>query len=318
MNSKNAAEGAILDRADNMIEKIIRVHGDNAVCLSFTGGDGIKAKTSAMDAFSRYGELVGAPNMHEDGSVTLPRISILTATSAAICGISSNYLTNAKHKGFPFTMYDVVQEMGRVNHTQTQPNCSFEVHCSFTCLITTYVRIMSGKDASERTRMVHNLREVVAFLLTPTCCYHSFIETYFEWNQEAKQPCGNMCSWCIGETNNFTGKVNRIHIQSVVTTLMMTNSNVTVQMLKDSIWDARGRIFHSQSQPQKKSPVHALCLQLFAKGIINLGVTNTSKIGTETIMNKDVCITLAVGSDSEGITQPAYIIDNYWNGINIY
>ena len=97
----------------------------------------------------------------------------------------------------------------------------------------------------------------------------------------------------------------------------MTNSNVTVQMLKDSIWDARERVFDSQSQPQKKSPVHALCLQLFARGIINLGVNNTSLIGTESIRDKDVCITLAIGTDDSGITQPAYTIDNYWNGINI-
>ena len=61
INSKTAAEGPILERADNMIEKIIHVNGKDSVCLSFTGGDGMKAKTSAMDSFAGFGELVGAP-----------------------------------------------------------------------------------------------------------------------------------------------------------------------------------------------------------------------------------------------------------------
>ena len=85
-----------------MIEKIIRGNGKEAICLSFTGGDGMKIKTGAMDAITKFGELSGLAKLHEDGSVTLPRISIVTATSAANCGISSNHLTNAKHKGFPF------------------------------------------------------------------------------------------------------------------------------------------------------------------------------------------------------------------------
>ena len=165
--------------------------------------------------------------------------------------------------------------------------------------------------------MVDNLREVVAFLVTPTVCYHSFIETYFEWNQQPKLPCGNMCSMCLGETINFTGKVSRTHIQSVITTLMMTNSNVTIQILKDAIWDARDRIFIQQSQMKRKSPIHALCLQLFAKGIIKFCVNNTSKIGTESIRDKDVSIYLAIGTDAAGLTMPACIINEYWNGINI-
>eukprot|EP00956_Cyclotella_meneghiniana_P018449 scaffold30718_cov36-Cyclotella_meneghiniana.AAC.1 len=267
-NSRTTCEGALLDRANNMIEKIIRVNGDEAVSLSFTGGDGMKSKTGEMDAYTKFSELEGSAKLHADGSVTLPRIIILTATSAANCGISSNDLTNAKHKGFPFTMYDVVQEMGRVNRTQRMSNCSFEVHCSFNCLVTTYVRIMSGKDAAERKRMVENLRVVVSFLVTPSMCYHSFIESYFEWNQETKAPCGNMCSMCLGETSEFTGPVHRNQIQSVVTTLIMQTNNVSIQSLKDAIWTARDRIFHSNSQPNRKGPVHALCLQLFAKGII--------------------------------------------------
>lgn len=76
-------------------------------------------KTSLMDAFTRFAQLLGLALVNDDGSVTLPRIHIMTATSAANSGVSSNSLSSAMHKGFPFSMYDMVQEMGRVNRTRS-------------------------------------------------------------------------------------------------------------------------------------------------------------------------------------------------------
>eukprot|EP00956_Cyclotella_meneghiniana_P045152 scaffold355769_cov103-Cyclotella_meneghiniana.AAC.1 len=67
-NSRTTCEGALLERAHNMIEKIIRTQGEEAVCLSFTGGDGMKAKTSAMDGVTKFGELKGLAKLHDDGS----------------------------------------------------------------------------------------------------------------------------------------------------------------------------------------------------------------------------------------------------------
>eukprot|EP00956_Cyclotella_meneghiniana_P033009 scaffold92750_cov52-Cyclotella_meneghiniana.AAC.2 len=97
----------------------------------------------------------------------------------------------------------------------------------------------------------------------------------------------------------------------------MQYNNVTVQALKDAFWTAKERVFHADSRPKNKGPIHALCLQLFAKGIIHLDISNHTKIGTETIMDKDVSIKLSMGVDSSGISLPAYTIDDYWKGINI-
>jgi hypothetical protein len=99
------------------------------------------------------------------------------------------------HKGFPFSLYDIVQEMGRVNRTQRLPNCSFVIHASFGCLVSTYIRIMTNKNARERSRLLDMLMEVVHFLVVPETCYHSFIENYFEhgeWAAAPKQDCGAM------------------------------------------------------------------------------------------------------------------------------
>jgi superfamily II DNA helicase RecQ len=202
-NSRTSAEGSMLDKAEGLLEKHFSMGNSQSTAQSFTGGDGLKMKVSIMDAFTSFADLPGEPVWNDDGTVTLAKIQILIATSAANCGISSNFLTSAMHKGFPYSLYDIVQEMGRVNRTQRIPNCSFEIHASFDCLLSTYIRIMSNEDATERSRLLDMLMEVLQFLVVPETCYHSFIEKYFEHGDFAaaeKPDCGNMCSACLKET----------------------------------------------------------------------------------------------------------------------
>ena len=108
-----------------------------------------------MDAFTGFGYLpgnAGGIKINEDGTVDLPRISILIATSAANSGVSSSQLKTAMHKGFPFSYYDLVQEMGQVNRTQLKlmDDCCFQVHTSLSCFISSFVRIMTNKELAER------------------------------------------------------------------------------------------------------------------------------------------------------------------------
>ena len=96
-NSRSTCEGSLLDRADALLKR----NKKKPSAQSFTGGDGLKMKTSIMDAFINFADLPDEPKWNDDGTVTLGKITILIATSAANCGISSNFLTKAKHKGFP-------------------------------------------------------------------------------------------------------------------------------------------------------------------------------------------------------------------------
>ena len=48
-------------------------------------------KTELMDAFTRFGKLQGLAGVNDDGTVNLPKISIMIATSAANSGVGSNY-----------------------------------------------------------------------------------------------------------------------------------------------------------------------------------------------------------------------------------
>lgn len=87
-------------------------------------------KVTSMDAFTDYAITDGITPLPDYNDVILPKIQILTATSAANCGISSNSLRFAMHKGLPSTLYDVLQEMGCVDRKcSAEPGTNFyEVH----------------------------------------------------------------------------------------------------------------------------------------------------------------------------------------------
>ena len=71
-----------------------------------------------MDAMTSYGDLPKEPVMDDNYDYNEPRlhkIQILITTSAANAGVSSNWLMVAKHKVFPVSLYDIMQELGRVD-----------------------------------------------------------------------------------------------------------------------------------------------------------------------------------------------------------
>ena len=65
---------------------------------------------------------------------------------------------------------------------------------------------MTNSESTERVRLAKHLFDVLTFLVTPSQCYHRVIERYFEWDNHTPGSCNNMCSYCCGDFNNFTGK----------------------------------------------------------------------------------------------------------------
>ena len=62
--------------------------------------------------------------------------------------------------------------------------------------------------------------------------------------------------------------------------------------------------------------IHALTLQLLARGIIELKVSHVTKVGTDTLNDSHVVIDLANIKSSTGIVMPAYCVDECWEGLN--
>jgi len=145
-NSKEKAEGPMLDAAEIMLEKHCQFGHAKTICHSFTGSDGLMMKSATMDAFTSY------PTIDGSTASLLPKIQILTATSSANCGISSNDLNNALHKGLPSSLYELLQEMGQVNRklSAITGECHYEVHILFNSCISLHIRIMSNEDIAEQ------------------------------------------------------------------------------------------------------------------------------------------------------------------------
>lgn len=126
-------------------------------------------------------------------------MQIMTGTSSINAGVSSNHLKHAKHLDLPRNMYDVVQEMGRVNRDFKQTDSTYEVHLSFASVYQLYVSIMTNVDPLERKTLFCQAKEVLQFLVLPTMCYHSFMEDYFKSESKQKTDCSDKCSFCKGK-----------------------------------------------------------------------------------------------------------------------
>ena len=321
-NSKTNAEGGLLDAADAMLETHRDAGGPDSIAHSFTGGDGIMMKAATMDAFTSYATLSGPGSIEEDGTVKLGKIQVLTGTSAVNAGISSDDLWYAKHKGFPASLYELVQEKGRVNRKMlAEPGAhTYEVHVSFDSYVSLYIRIHQNSDSTERKKQLVALHEVLDFLVTPTECYHSFIEKYFEYNADTeKEPCGLYCSFCRGLVPGFTGKFYKRQLVSFLSTSMFAGVARTtscadfIKALKSKKED----IFHASNVPNKKmGPIHALALQLLSRGIISVDVVDRTKLGTDKLREEHLTVSLPNAPDSDGCIFPSYTIPSTWDGLN--
>eukprot|EP00804_Cyclotella_cryptica_P004679 CCRYP_018232-RA/>CCRYP_018232-RA protein AED:0.18 eAED:-0.09 QI:0/0/0/1/0/0/2/0/252 len=250
-------------------------------------------KKSVMDAFTHFAELRGVGSIHDNGTVSLPKISIMTVTSAANSGVSSNDLSFATHKGFPFMLYNLVQEMGHINRTQS---------------------IMTNSEANERKRLAKNLHDVLRLLVLPSRCYHIAIEQYFEWDVHTPGVCGNMCSYCCGETKNLTGKIHMVQLEGVLTGTLIGKVSVTPGELKKAIKAARSKVFVEPSK--QMGPIHAVMLQLLANDIVKLGISDTSKVGKDKLSTKDVALVLTTTTIND-IAKQAQTVLEMWINMSI-
>jgi len=307
-NSKHKAEGAMLDAAEIMLEKHFKFGHAKTICHSFTGGDGLMMKSATMDAFTSYASIDGSAES------LLPKIQILTATSSANCGISSNDLDNALHEGLPPSLYELLQEMGRVNRklSAIPGECHYEVHISFSSCISLYIRIMSNEDSMERKRLLAEMMLVLKLLMNSEECYHSALENYFERECVPNKPrCEIFCSSCDGTISKMTGLFHQRPLMSILATNMTQTKPLTPKALLKLLKQNKTTIFHSAHVPNKKTgQFHALAIQLLAKGIIGLEVTDTSKLGTNKLTADHLGITLPNVMDSDGLMLPAYMIKN--------
>ena len=77
-------------------------------------------------------------------AVCLPKIQILVATKSAEAGINGKYLEFGKCNGIPASLYELVQQLGRLDRegSFTPGSNTYEIHADFYSYVSLVVRIM--------------------------------------------------------------------------------------------------------------------------------------------------------------------------------
>ena len=84
---------------------------------------------------------------------------------------------------------------------------------------------MKVSDATERKTQLIALHLVLSLLVTPTECYHSYVEKYFEWEPAPKTGCSHFCSYCLGQCGDFTKRENKDGVISFLSTKIAGDDN---------------------------------------------------------------------------------------------
>ena len=166
------------------------------------------------------------------------------------------------------------------------------------------------------------LHEVMLFLVVLTACYHKVIEEYFEWERATdKEDCMHYCSKCLMEVGGFTKQVNKGELQSLLADKVHRSSKTIGEFVK-LMKAHKGFIIHEDDVPGREmGQVYALCLQMIAKGMIELKVNEKTKVGTDKITRRDLSVScLIVKRVRNGLTYcyESYRMDEMWEGISVY
>ena len=161
------------------------------------------------------------------------------------------------------------------------------------------IRIKQGSSADERITQLVTLFSVLEFLVVPVECYHSFLEHYFEVvRDDNKQSCGAFCTYCCSGHLHFPGRFYQEALECVITTAVLAKGGQLhwkefIKVLKVRKTD----ISHESDMPSTfMGPIHALTMQLLAKGIIELKVPDRTKVGTNDLNDKHIVVSLTDNS----------------------
>ena len=317
-NSKTAALGSLTKASEMVLAKCVlawqrqgyRVTNPLRV-QSFTGDDGLQRKVQSMKAWATEQDHQG---MVDD---VLPNLVVMPATKAADCGVSSNLCRRSYRIGLPPTFYSIVQEMGRVDRIATESDeveNRYEIHISFNCAVKLYSRIMQHPDRTERLLQLEWMMSVLSFLVLPRNCQRITLEKHFEDPNTNRSyvPCRNRCRYCV-RLGSFTGWINRNKLTSLLMGFGLHGKSQTPSSLIKFVKDNKHLIFHKDDQPTTlMGPIHALCLQLLACGIIELATADTISIG-----KKDVGINNIVIKVGQSNGEPNVLMDSHWDAIHV-
>jgi hypothetical protein len=269
-----------------------------------TGDNGIQFKMFAIHAFPHDSNQINPNNFIEGESLSsvLPNLWIMPATKAANCGTSSRFCCHLYWNGMAPSYYSLVQEIGHddwipIDNHPGGSNNRYEMHLSFPCLVKLYVRILQHSDHSECNVQYQLMMEVLKLVVLSTTCQHALMESYFK-NPDSTIPnicCLTKCAFC---RNHYQHIIEQIHRETLSRLLIIFCSigakNRATNNLVKFFSTNKSLIYHVSNVASPMGPIHGLCLQLVATGIIDLGIPNETKnkIGKLDLIPANVIIKL--------------------------
>jgi hypothetical protein len=179
----------------------------------------------------------------------------------------------------------------------------------------------SNKDVNERYRQVYELRQVVRLLVLPTECYHVSFERYFSEYGDSRialgQPCLHFCPYCRGEHLNFVSSLRRDVLVDYLDSSVFIDGPCTIGSLAKLLYNKRGSIWIASCKKTTTGNIHALIMQLWTAGILDIRLSAEALKNSENTLKKsDVVCRWSVGPENSTIRMLHRDISR-WININI-
>ena len=333
-NSAAQCEGPILRRLRkafaSLPQEIKDAVGD-VKFFAFTGSCGVMLKTYLMEAFCT----VTNDSTQADG-FKLPKILAMACTSAANCGVSSRSCDSCYRVGPPPNLYDLFQELGRVDRGLDAEHGEhfYRIYLNVPTYLSLWLRIQSESNRTIRERKEAELSETIKMLVLPKECYHTSIAQYFQRPannvDDYSNGCNNNCSYCCDDHNQFTGRISRDKLVNILTATIFISGSISAGKLVSMISSTKKRSANSELKRQiwcgrcnvEPREVHGLVLQLIAARMIVPTIDpNARRNPGKQLLQKHVLFTLGTElvESVDGEKQPTLSIniDHNWNSFNL-
>jgi superfamily II DNA helicase RecQ len=262
-----------------------------------------------------------------DNNKFYPRV--LIATSSCIgAGLDSSSVFSVIRVGFPTSVLDMIQEMGRCGRSRhgdgTNPTDDFYLFLSLQDFIYLNERLYDTIEddvrndsarvidyESQRLLQRRNLLKVVSLIYLNTNCWHTMLETEagspLEPPSTNSNTCNKACPCCLLQMKEYIMPVSKIGLSRFLAHTFINSSGIDlspmniVKLLHD--FPNVGQVVYSRPRsvtaPENKY-LQSTILQLIASGLIQLKLSDSEP--------KAQCCLSICDTDSS----PTYLDNNYW------
>jgi hypothetical protein len=330
-----------IERHTELLGSWIEQQGFKSDVVSVTGAQMKEQKLHHINRFAAT-NLPNLPGLETSNDVTQPfNPQILTAISgAANAGLDSEDVFGVGRAEFPPTLADVLQEKGRAGR---RPNAS-TTDWYLVCLsLETYVYLLHrAADSTTAEYGSHYKSELVAemphtleVLVLPKRCLQLTLETISANPFTPADstiagngvPCGNSCSFCLGDYSRIFPKVRRLGVQQVLLGIFVGQHSIEGQPTADKALVTAIRLFpevqlmvlgmdRSCKLPEPVM-VKKLILMLLAAKILETYVGQTEVTSTTDQPKSIVLCCLAFDDTDETGCRLALQQDRFWESIPV-